>query len=688
MKIFLISITFIFIAIISVFKIANYDIWWHLKAGELIVNTHNVLKYDIFSYTSFGKTWINQHWLSQVIFYSIYELTGVTGLIIFKVSIILIVFFLLLKLASILKSNIVLTSFLIMLIAAMSSGRFYVRPNLFSILFFAIFIYILFKWRCSKKRNVRLVFLLPFCEVLWANLHAGAVIGIVLCFIFLIGELSQNLVRKKFKTKKHVVSLVIVSIAVFAAIFINPNTYRILVYPFQLTQSSLIKNVSEWLAPFSPQLKYAFFRPYLLVFFVIAAVSFVINFKRLHVTDIILFIVFAYLALRVHRHRIFLGIALFPVILINLRSLSKYLEKKKAFASVCSLLLILFILYLSILVILNKTSYSLRGERIFGIGIQANKYPQQAAEFINTTQIRGNIFNSHAFGGYLIWKCFPEHKVFIDGRLLVYGKELLNEYNSIESFGPNIEELLNKYKITGMLLTYPSEAVKDISIHKFLYGSPDWKLVFWDGISVLYLKDVKENSGIISKYEYKFVHPLYIHTIRGGENYTEIIAEIKRNIDLVPYNYQAYNLLGILYASMNKSTDAFEAYNKALEIHPNSRKVLYNMGILLLKEEYYEEAVYHFKKIVDIDSTSPECYFKLGICYMKTADFRKAARYFKKALKAGAKDVQTYYNLGLCYYRVGMHQKAIYYYKQALELDPCCGNAKLGLELIEKARRK
>ncbi|MFH1904501.1 MAG: tetratricopeptide repeat protein [bacterium] len=688
MKIFLVSVAFLFVLLVSVFKIANYDIWWHLKAGEVIVNTHNVLKHDIFSYTSFGKTWINQHWLSQVIFCSIYELAGITGLIVFKTGIILIVFFLLLKLASILRSNIILTSFLIVLIAAMSSGRFYVRPNLFSILFFTIFIYILFKWRYSEKRNVRLVFLLPFCEVLWANLHAGAVIGIVLCFIFLIGELSQNLVRKKFKTKKHVVSLVIVSIAVVVAIFINPNTYRILIYPFQLTQSSLIKNVSEWLAPFSTQLKYAFFRPYLLAFFIIAAVSFIVNFKRLHVTDIILFIVFTYLALGAHRHRIFLGVALFPVILINLRSLSKYLEKKKAFASVCNLLLILFILYLSILVILNKTSYSLRGERVFGSGIQAHKYPQQAAEFINITQIKGNIFNSHAFGGYLIWKCFPEHKVFIDGRLLVYGEKLLNEYNSIESCGPNTEKLLNKYKITCMLLTYPSEAVKDISIHKFLYGNPDWKLVFWDEISIIYLKNVEENFEIISKYEYKFVHPLYIHTSKGEENYSEVIAEIKWNIDLVPNNYQAYNLLGILYAGMNKNTHALEAYNKALEIHPNSRKVLYNLGILLLKEGNYEKAIHHFNEAVDIDSNAPKCYFKLGICYMKTADFRKAARYFKKVLKTGDKDVQTYYNLGLCYYRMGIYQRAAHFYKLALKLDPDCRSANLGLELIEKTRKK
>ena len=697
----LISITFIFVAIISVFKIANYDIWYHLKAGEVIVNTHNILKQDIFSYTSEGKAWINHQWLAQVVFHSIYKIAGIQGLIIFKASIILIIFFLLLRLALALKSNITLVSFLIALIAVMSSGRFYVRPELFSILFFTIFIYILFKWRYSEKCNIKLLFLLPLCEILWINLHAGAVIGIGLCFIFLIGELSQNLIYKilKIKTnrnsnskrilaKKDVISLVVVSIAVVFATFVNPNTYKILIYPFQLTQSSLTVNVSEWLSPFSAQFKYAFCSPYLLIFFVIAAVSFIANFKRLHVADIILFIVFIYLTLGAHRYRVFLGIALFPVILINLRNLAKYLENKKVFASICNLLLIIFILYLSILVILNKTSYSIRGERVFGIGIQPNKYPQKAASFINSTHIKGRIFNSHPFGGYLMWKCFPEHKVFIDGRLLLHGEKMLEEYNIIESYGTNTTHLLDKYQIAGMLLTYPSEATKDISIHKFLYENQDWRLVFWDETSMLYLKNIEKNAKIISKHEYRFVHPVYIHTSKSKENCSEVIAEIKRNINLVPNNYQAYNLLGILYANMPKNTHALEAYYKALEIHPNSPRVLYNLGLLLLKERNYEGAIHHFKKLVDIDPNSPKCYFKLGICYMKTADFRKAIKYFKRALKTGAKDVQTYYNLGLCHFRIGLHQKAIRYYKWALILAPDCRNVKLGLEVIERITKK
>ena len=74
MKIFLMLITFLFILLVSVFKIANYDIWYHLKAGEVIVGTHNILKQDIFPYTSFGKTWINHQWLSQIIFSSIFKL--------------------------------------------------------------------------------------------------------------------------------------------------------------------------------------------------------------------------------------------------------------------------------------------------------------------------------------------------------------------------------------------------------------------------------------------------------------------------------------------------------------------------------------------------------------------------------------------------------------------------------------
>src|SRR3954447_19457981 len=56
------------------------DIWWHLKTGEIIWNTHSIPRVDPFSFTAFGKPWIAQEWLSELTIYGAYHLGGYTGL--------------------------------------------------------------------------------------------------------------------------------------------------------------------------------------------------------------------------------------------------------------------------------------------------------------------------------------------------------------------------------------------------------------------------------------------------------------------------------------------------------------------------------------------------------------------------------------------------------------------------------
>ena len=56
------------------------DVWWHLRAGQEIVASHNVPRRDIFSYTRYGQPWIAHEWLSEVIFYLIFRAASWAGL--------------------------------------------------------------------------------------------------------------------------------------------------------------------------------------------------------------------------------------------------------------------------------------------------------------------------------------------------------------------------------------------------------------------------------------------------------------------------------------------------------------------------------------------------------------------------------------------------------------------------------
>src|SRR5437660_415256 len=56
------------------------DLWYHLKIGEIIWNTHSIPRIDLFSFTANGHPWVAQEWLSQLTLYGVYRFGGYTGL--------------------------------------------------------------------------------------------------------------------------------------------------------------------------------------------------------------------------------------------------------------------------------------------------------------------------------------------------------------------------------------------------------------------------------------------------------------------------------------------------------------------------------------------------------------------------------------------------------------------------------
>src|SRR5262249_52402244 len=72
------------LALVTVCTVSNRfndpDLWWHLKAGEIVWNTHTVPTKDLFSFTAYGQPSTEHEWLGQLSIYATYKLGGYTGL--------------------------------------------------------------------------------------------------------------------------------------------------------------------------------------------------------------------------------------------------------------------------------------------------------------------------------------------------------------------------------------------------------------------------------------------------------------------------------------------------------------------------------------------------------------------------------------------------------------------------------
>src|SRR5690348_13755563 len=74
--------------------VTDPDVWWHLKTGELIVQTHHIFHADPYSFTRASHPWVNHEWLSEVLLFGVYRLAGYAGLTILFAAITTFAFFL------------------------------------------------------------------------------------------------------------------------------------------------------------------------------------------------------------------------------------------------------------------------------------------------------------------------------------------------------------------------------------------------------------------------------------------------------------------------------------------------------------------------------------------------------------------------------------------------------------------
>src|SRR5947208_16475894 len=76
-------------------------------------------------------------------------------------------------------------------------------------------------------------------------------------------------------------------------------------------------------------------------------------------------------------------------------------------------------------------------------------YPAAALDTLR--QDSGILLNEYDWGGYLIFN-LPERPVFIDGRYVPYLGGVLADYRALVGLRPGWRDLLDKYKVSELLL--------------------------------------------------------------------------------------------------------------------------------------------------------------------------------------------------------------------------------------------
>jgi hypothetical protein len=110
---------------------------------------------------------------------------------------------------------------------------------------------------------------------------------------------------------------------------------------------------------------------------------------------------------------------------------------------------------------------------------EAEQFPQKAVAFLRASDRPARIFVYYDWGGYAIWKLYPEYRVFVDGRADLYGDDLLRQFMTAVQLRAGWRDVLDGWKVEEVLLP-PSCALAQA-----LLLDPNWHAVFTDSKAII-----------------------------------------------------------------------------------------------------------------------------------------------------------------------------------------------------------
>lgn len=516
-----IFVAVVFIYCFNVFK--EPDAFYHLKAGQVILEGMSIPKVDPFSFVADGAEWIPHEWLSEVILFGAYKLAGFWGVISLVGLLGTLTGFILLIICLRRKVNFYLSIVGILALSALTFELWIGRPQIFSYLFVALFIYLLENYRETGKK-LNLLFLV-ILTVAWANMHAGFVLGIAIVFAYLLGMVINHY----FKLNSAVDGMRAKNLAfLFLSLpflsLLNPSGYKIFTYSSVILPAVEKLRISEWY-PIADFLYLNETRIYLLQMIIFGALGlfwFLYKKEKRDFVTIFLILGICYMPFISIRHIGFWPVVLIPFILAAIQGfIFDKTEKRLGEKDLLVIGGVILLLFLAPkLLALPKKYYN------------PQSVPYGAANFIKSEGLKGPIFNVYNDGGFMIWNLYPE-KIFIDGRSEVYSLDKIDDYLAITGGAPHWKDLVdNKYKLEYFMIYYrmnPEGLTPMISNLE----REGWKLVYWDDLSVIYVRDDAQNQEVIKKYELKFVGPFRNAAKLGDEDKKEAFRELRDVLERV-----------------------------------------------------------------------------------------------------------------------------------------------------------
>lgn len=426
------------------------DFGWHIASGFEYLES-GVPKTDLYSYTSPDYQWVNHAWLQDVGIALVYELAGFSA-----VALAYALVWVLGLLAAFRRLHWLMVPALLATMPVVA-----IRPVAFSFLFLGLLFIIIEK---------RIYFALVPLFLLWSNLHAGFIAGLIV--------LAYQILRTKDRM------LVALSLPILIVTLINPYGFGLYVEIIETFRPGVdLMSVVEW----RPLLLVVSWT--LLVYSALAIAGWLLVVKNKFSSLFSVTVIFLMMSLASARHLpLLIAASAYPVSVYwdaILRQVGNYRDwsSKKV--------IVLIGLFLIGLQIFFFYGYFETRQREDG-------YPVKAVAILRQKPCTGNIFNSYNYGGFLIWR-YPDAKYFIDGRMPHWrdssDQPILNVYLKVLKDPRYRLQVFDRYDVGCVLMSNADLSAEQDESDLNLYDSLTKQEGFSEDYAGEYYKLLRKNSN-------------------------------------------------------------------------------------------------------------------------------------------------------------------------------------------------
>ena len=441
------------------------DYWWHLSAGEWILQNGAFPTVDEFSSYGAGQPWTAYSWLPELMLYGLYQAWGLRGVVAYSAILSMGIVGAFHALVGRLQPNLRVSVSLTLAALVGLAGLFSPRPWLFTILLLIVELDLLLTATRTGNRRL-LLWLLPlFC--LWANTHIQFMVGLaVLAAAVAEPVLARFLPADLVDDDSRRISfgwMLLIFVLSVAATLVNPYHYHLYEVAGRLLgQKELWNGISELLAmPFRSLPDWS-------VLAVALAAAYALGRRRqVRLLLPMLLLMAVYFGFRSQRDVwlvVVVGSATLAYVLPREADFRRHLPRTPRPGLVGTLAVLFLAGFLSM------SEADLEDQLDDG-------YPAGAVEFVRAEQFLGPIFNDFVWGGYLTFH-MPELPVSIDGRTMVHGEDrLLRHFKTLRG-----KDWTADRELAGArLVILPAEG----TLTSLLRLDPSFQLLYEDSTSVV-----------------------------------------------------------------------------------------------------------------------------------------------------------------------------------------------------------